>query len=171
MNTRFSRVRTLTVCLVTVLAIAGCTAAPEVGITRSSTADNVASVQALSSEMTVFRSPTCGCCGQWIEHVEAAGFQVNDEVTEDMAAVKQQYGVPQNLTSCHTTVVGDYVIEGHVPAEDIQRLLVEKPDVAGIAVPGMPIGSPGMESGDYVEPYDVFSFTDSGETAVFAEHS
>lgn len=92
-------------------------------------------------------------------------------MTEDMSAIKQQYGVPQTLTSCHTTVVGDYIIEGHAPVEDVQRLLMEKPDVAGIAVPGMPIGSPGMESGDYVEPYNVFSFTELGEITVFAEHS
>lgn len=154
------------------LVLVGCTAAQN---SRQLTSENVtatAEAQAvLASEITVFRSPTCGCCGKWIDHAEAAGFQVKDEVTEDMSAIKQQYGVPQNLTSCHTTVVGDYVVEGHVPVEDVQRLLVEKPDVAGIAVPGMPIGSPGMESGDYTEPYTVFSFTESGETAAFAEHS
>jgi hypothetical protein len=154
------------------LVLVGCTAAQN---SRQPTSENVtatAEAQAvLASEITVFRSPTCGCCGKWIDHAEAAGFQVKDELTEDMSAIKQQYGVPQTLTSCHTTVVGDYVVEGHVPVEDVQRLLVEKPDVAGIAVPGMPIGSPGMESGDYTEPYTVFSFTESGETAAFAEHS
>ena len=156
----------------TTVAIAGCTAATEAGGSSFSITSEATGVQAaLTSEITVFRSPTCGCCGKWIEHAEAAGFQVKDEVTEDMSAIKQQYGVPQTLTSCHTTVVGNYIIEGHVPAEDVQRLLMEKPDVAGIAVPGMPIGSPGMESGDYVEPYNVFSFTESGETTVFAEHS
>lgn len=126
---------------------------------------------AMTSEITVFRSPTCGCCGQWIEHMEAAGFTVKDNLTEDMTAIKEQYGVPASLASCHTTLVDGYVVEGHIPAEDVQRLLAEKPDVAGIAVPGMPIGSPGMESGDYIEPYTVFSFTESGETAAFAEHS
>ena len=151
------------------LTITGCTA---VNQTSSSRSINVADAQAvLANELTVYRSPTCGCCGKWIEHAKATGFTVKDEVTEDMAAIKAQYGVPQNLTSCHTTVVGDYVIEGHIPVEDVQRLLVEQPDIAGIAVPGMPIGSPGMESGDYVEPYTVFSFTESGETATFAEHS
>lgn len=153
----------------TSLVLASCVATKDSGMTSSP--EKVASAEAmLVSEITVFRSPTCGCCGQWIEHAEAAGFTVKDEVTEDMGAIKQQYGVPENLTSCHTTVVGDYVIEGHIPAEDVQRLLSEKPDVAGIAVPGMPIGSPGMESGDYVEPYTVFAFTESGETAPFAEH-
>ncbi|WP_084606892.1 DUF411 domain-containing protein [Leptolyngbya iicbica] len=126
---------------------------------------------AIAAELTVFRSPTCGCCSLWIDHMKEAGFTVRDEVTEDMTAIKQEYGLPQNLASCHTTIANGYVIEGHIPAADVQRLLTEKPDIAGIAVPGMPIGSPGMESGNYVEPYTVFSFTDTGETAAFAEHS
>ena len=153
----------------TSLILMGCTA---INQTRPTAAESDSDAQTvLASEMTVFRSPTCGCCGKWIAHAKAAGFPVKDEITEDMSAVKQQYGVPASMTSCHTTVVGNYVIEGHVPAEDVQRLLAEKPDIAGIAVPGMPVGSPGMESGDYIEPYAVFSFTESGETAVFAEHS
>ncbi|WP_035991521.1 DUF411 domain-containing protein [Leptolyngbya sp. KIOST-1] len=131
----------------------------------------VAEQVAITAEITVFRSPTCGCCGQWIEHMKAAGFIVKDNLTEDLTAIKEQYGVPANLASCHTTIVDGYVVEGHIPAEDVQRLLTEKPDVAGIAVPGMPIGSPGMESGSYVEPYTVFSFTESGEPVPFAEHS
>ena len=156
----------------TSLVLAGCTAAEDSRMSTASSPEDVAIAQAaLASEITVFRSPTCGCCGQWIEHAKAAGFQVKDEVTEDMDAIKQRYGVPQSLTSCHTTVVGDYVVEGHIPAEDVQKLLTEKPDIAGIAVPGMPIGSPGMESGDYTEPYTVFSFTESGEIDAFAEHS
>lgn len=154
------------------LALVGCTAAQNSRQLASENITATAETRAvLASEITVFRSPTCGCCGKWIDHAEATGFQVKDEMTEDMSAIKQQYGIPQTLTSCHTTVVGDYVVEGHVPVEDVQRLLVEKPDIAGIAVPGMPIGSPGMESGDYTEPYTVFSFTESGETAAFAEHS
>lgn len=173
MHSRFLRSKVLAFSLAaSSFAIAGCTVAQNSDMSATSSPEEVAIAQAtLASEITVFRSPTCGCCGQWIEHARAAGFQVKDEVTEDMEAIKQQYGVPQSLTSCHTTVVGDYVVEGHVPAEDVQKLLIEKPDVAGIAVPGMPIGSPGMESGDYTEPYTVFSFTDSGETDAFAEHS
>ena len=103
--------------------------------------------------------------------MEAAGFTVKDNLTEDMTAIKEQYSLPANMASCHTTIADGYVIEGHIPAEYVQRLLTEKPDVAGIAVPGMPIGSPGMEAGDYVEPYTVFSFTEDGTTAAFAEHS
>lgn len=150
------------------IALPGCSAAKGPSAqNRTDTAEQVAT----ASEITVFRSPTCGCCGQWIEHMEAAGFTVKDNVAEDMTAIKTQYGVPASLASCHTTIADGYVIEGHIPATDVQRLLAEKPDVAGIAVPGMPTGSPGMESGSYVEPYTVFSFTESGETATFAEHS
>lgn len=121
-------------------------------------------------ELIVFRSPTCSCCGQWIDHMEAAGFHVEDHVTDDMTAIKQQHGVPDHLSSCHTALVGGYVIEGHIPASDVQRLLREQPDVVGIAVPGMPIGSPGMEMGDEVEPYTVIAFTQTGENLTFAEH-
>lgn len=126
---------------------------------------------ALASKVTAFRSPTCGCCSLWVKHMEEAGFQVEDRVTEDMAAVKARYGVPDGLRSCHTAVIDGYVVEGHIPAADVARLLTETPDVAGIAVPGMPIGSPGMESGNYVEPYTVFSFRQDGTVAAFAEHS
>jgi len=154
--------------IATSITMAGCSAAD--GPTAQTTTDSVQHV-ATGTELTVFRSPTCGCCGKWIEHMEAAGFRVKDEVTEDMTAIKEQYRVPAQLASCHTTVVDGYVVEGHIPAADVQRLLTEKPDVAGIAVPGMPIGSPGMESGDYIEPYTVFSFQEDGTTAAFAEHS
>lgn len=158
---------------VVVLVVSGLTITACVGgnLSASSQPTHAAEQVALAQELTVFRSPTCGCCGLWIEHMQAAGFRIKDNLTENMNAVKAQYGVPSTLGSCHTTVVDGYVVEGHIPAEDVQRLLAEKPDVAGIAVPGMPIGSPGMESGDYVEPYTVFSFTESGETAAFAEHS
>lgn len=121
-------------------------------------------------QMTSYRSPTCGCCGHWVEHMQEAGFQIDDRVTEDMDAVKQELGVPTEMASCHTAVVGGYVIEGHVPAADVQRLLAERPDVAGIAAPGMPIGSPGMETGDTVQPYTVYSFTEAADVAVFQEH-
>lgn len=169
MNRRLFTSKLIAVGLIsTSLALTGCS------ITQGTSAQkeaHTAEQVAMTSEITVFRSPTCGCCGQWIEHMEAAGFTVKDNLTEDMAAIKQQYGLPANLASCHTTIADGYVIEGHIPAEDVQRLLAEKPDIAGIAVPGMPIGSPGMESGDYIEPYTVFSFQEDGATDVFAEHS
>ena len=126
---------------------------------------------AMNHEITVFRSPTCGCCGKWVEHMEAAGFKVDDKITEDVTAVKEHYGLPEDLASCHTAIANGYVIEGHVPAEDVQQLLRDKPNIAGITAPGMPIGSPGMEMGDDVEPYTVFSFTNDGSIETFAEHA
>lgn len=125
---------------------------------------------AMTPEITVFRSPTCGCCGRWSDHLEAAGFRVVDRTTGDMHSVKQQYGIPPRLETCHTASVQRYIIEGHVPAEDIKRLLAERPKVAGLVAPGMPIGSPGMEDGDEVEPFTVFTFKHNGSVAVFARH-
>ena len=122
-------------------------------------------------QVTTFRSPTCGCCGAWIDHMKAAGFEVTDKVTEDMEGVKREHNVPEDLSACHTAIVGGYVVEGHIPAADVQRLLMEKPNVVGITVPGMPLGSPGMESGNIKEPYEVLTFDQSGQTTVFAEHA
>lgn len=121
-------------------------------------------------ELTVFRSPTCGCCKDWTAHIQAAGFAVDDRITENMDAIKQRYGLPAGLDSCHTALVGGYVIEGHVPAEDVQRLLAEKPNVVGITAPGMPMGSPGMETDEDTAPYTVFSFKADGTVAAFAQH-
>lgn len=126
---------------------------------------------AAESVLTVYRSVTCRCCGHWIEHMQSAGFEVQEIVPDDMAAIKATYGVPEALASCHTAIIDNYRIEGHVPAADVQRLLREQPDILGIAAPGMPIGSPGMEMGDRIDPYTVVSFTADGETPTFAEHS
>lgn len=102
--------------------------------------------------------------------MQTAGFEVREVVTDDMAAIKAQYGVPADLVSCHTAIIENYWIEGHVPAADVQRLLTERPDILGIAAPGMPVGAPGMEMGDRIDPYTVVSFTADGSTATFAEH-
>ena len=118
--------------------------------------------------MTVFKSPTCGCCAMWVEHIEAAGFTVETRDRDDMAAVKDSLGLPSDLSSCHTGVVDGYVVEGHVPAEHVARLLEERPQALGLTVPGMPIGSPGMEMGDRRDPYDILVVDRSGEAAVFA---
>jgi hypothetical protein len=115
----------------------------------------------------VFKDATCGCCANWVEHLRRKGFAPTSENVADINAVKAKYGVPAQARSCHTAIVGGYVIEGHVPAADIQRLLKEKPKVAGLAVPGMPIGSPGME-GPNPRAYDVLTFDKSGKTAVFS---
>lgn len=120
--------------------------------------------------ITVYRSPTCGCCGKWIEHVKQNHFVVKDIVSDDMQAIKKKYGVPDQLASCHTAIVDGYVVEGHVPAADIQKLLATKPKVVGIAAPGMPMGSPGMEMGGRVDDFDVVSFDSAGNVQVFAEH-
>jgi hypothetical protein len=115
----------------------------------------------------VYKSPTCGCCNGWVEHLQAAGFTVDARDVRDLMAVKRDGGVPAAMSSCHTAIVGGYVVEGHVPAEQVKRLLAEQPAVAGIAVPGMPIGSPGME-GPNPKPYEVYAFTHDGQADVFA---
>lgn len=120
--------------------------------------------------MKVYKSPTCGCCGLWVDHVRKAGFSVDVQETQAVWGIKQRLGVPEALASCHTAQVGPYIIEGHVPASAIKRLLREEPKGAGLAVPGMPIGSPGMEvAGREPEVYDVLLFT--GEVhRVFARY-
>lgn len=119
----------------------------------------------------VYQDPDCGCCFDWIDHLEENGFEVEAEFRNDMGNVKQQAGVPQQLGSCHTAIVGDYVIEGHVPADDIKALLHNAPEgIQGLTVPGMPVGSPGMERGDQLDPYDVLSFTSDGATRVVASY-
>ncbi len=95
--------------------------------------------------ITVFRSPTCGCCGQWIAHLKQNNFVVTDRLTENMQAIKDKNGVSNDIASCHTALTGGYVIEGHVPAEDIKKLLKTRPNVFGISVPNMPLDAPGME--------------------------
>jgi len=119
----------------------------------------------------VYKSPTCGCCANWVKHLQQHGFTTQVTDTEDIGAIKQRHGVPPKAQSCHTAIVGGYVLEGHVPAADVQRLLKEKPAVLGLAVPGMPIGSPGMEVPN-VSPqkYDVLTFDKQGQLKVFASH-
>ena len=121
--------------------------------------------------MTVYKTPTCGCCSGWVDHARLQGFRVVTRDLHDVAPIKKRNGVPEALWSCHTAIIGDYVIEGHVPAADIRRLLAERPEVVGLAVPGMPIGSPGMElPGVAAEPYEVLSFDASGNIRTFAKH-
>ncbi len=122
-------------------------------------------------EITVYRSPTCGCCGKWLEHMKNNGFIVKDIEIEDMDKIKSQYGVPENLRSCHTAIVDGYVIEGHVPAADVLDLLKQKPkEAAGLAVPGMTVGSPGMEMGGRKDPFDVVEFDKKGNARVLHEY-
>lgn len=123
-----------------------------------------------SSDVRVFRTATCGCCLGWAEHMEQGGFSVEVIEVDDLDAVKARLGVPAGLQSCHTAEVGGYVVEGHVPAGDVQRLLSERPEVRGLAVPGMPEGSPGME-GPNPEPYAVLAFDAHGRVEVFQQHA
>ena len=119
----------------------------------------------------VYKSPTCGCCSKWVDHLREHKFTVRTTDTDQVDAVKNKHGVPTAARSCHTALVAGYVIEGHVPAADLQRLLKERPAIVGLAVAGMPVGSPGMEvSGRPADPYDVLSFDKNGRTAVFSRH-
>jgi hypothetical protein len=122
-------------------------------------------------DIHVFKSPTCGCCTDWVDHLKANGFEVEVTETNSLNPIKQDAGLPYSLASCHTAFIGDYVIEGHVPANDIHRLIAESPDARGLTVPGMPVGSPGMEMGDRKDAYQVLMFNESGQTRVFSEHN
>jgi hypothetical protein len=125
---------------------------------------------AAAATIEVVKSASCGCCSHWVEYLRAEGFEVRIVEVEDVTPAARQAGVPDDLRSCHTAAVEGYAIEGHVPAADIRRLLAERPEAAGIAVPGMPIGSPGMEQGDAREPYATILFSRDGHRQVFARH-
>lgn len=120
--------------------------------------------------VTVYKSPTCGCCTDWVRHLEDNGFAVDAINTQNLNTIKTEAGLSPALASCHTAFVDDYVIEGHVPAEDIHRLLAEGLPARGLSVPGMPAGSPGMEMGDRHDPYQVLLFNEQGQTRVFANY-
>ena len=135
------------------------------------TAGALARVEAVSPKpvVTVYKSPTCGCCSKWVDHMKAAGFEVVVNDMPNVTPLKDEVGVPAALRSCHTAVVDGYTLEGHVPADLVQKLLNEKPkNTAGLAVPGMPMGSPGME-GPTKDAYDVVAYAADGKTRVFAK--
>lgn len=115
----------------------------------------------------VYKTPECGCCKSWVQHLQKNGFRVESMDMPDLSLIKQKYGVKPALQACHTAVVNGYVVEGHVPADVILKLIKERPAIAGIAVPGMPMGSPGME-GASKQPYDVLTFDRAGRTRVYA---
>lgn len=131
-----------------------------------------APAQGQSRSLQVYKDPTCGCCTNWVEHLRKAGFTATVTSSDDMAAVKDARKVPKQARSCHTAIVNGYVVEGHVPAADVQRLLKTRPaGVVGLAVPGMPVGSPGMEvAGGRVQAFDVLAFDKDGRTSVFTSH-
>jgi hypothetical protein len=119
--------------------------------------------------MVVYKSPTCGCCSKWVDHIRAAGFTASVKDLDDMTPIKARYKVAEPLQSCHTAIVGGYVVEGHVPAADVKRLLKEKPKVLGLTIPGMPQSAPGMDMTPH-RPYEVLSFDEQGKTTLFARH-
>lgn len=126
---------------------------------------------AAKPQMSVYKTPTCGCCGKWVEKMQTSGFNTSVTDMEDVGPIKTKHGLPPRLASCHTTLVGGYVIEGHVPAEDIKRLLRERPaGIVGLAAPGMPAGSPGMDVPNS-PAYDVLAFDKTGKTRVYATHA
>ncbi|MBU1363117.1 MAG: DUF411 domain-containing protein [Gammaproteobacteria bacterium] len=132
-------------------------------------ATSIAQPAAAAEMVDVYKSPYCGCCGKWIDHIKAAGFAVRTHEVNDVPATRQRLGMPERLGSCHTAKVGGYLVEGHVPATDIERLLKEKPKALGLAVPAMPPGSPGMESSRPV-PYATLLVAQDGSTRVYAKH-
>jgi hypothetical protein len=123
--------------------------------------------------LQVAKTPTCGCCSAWVERMQDAGFvtEVQDVAQEALWTIKDSLGITQELSGCHTAVVGDYFVEGHVPAADIQRMLAEAPAARGLAVPGMPMGSPGMGTMGTGDPFDVLLVLNDGSTRVFASYA
>ena len=133
-------------------------------------------VQALPSlaatrSVLVYKDPSCGCCTGWVEHLKSAGFSVTVKDVVDTTPERKRLGMPEAFAGCHTASVAGYVLEGHVPAADVQRLLADRPAAIGLAVPGMPIGSPGMEVGSRFEPYDVLLVARNGQASLFAKYS
>jgi hypothetical protein len=123
-------------------------------------------------QVVVYKTSTCGCCGNWVTHLRQHGFQVeaHDVPQAQLVAMGREAGITQELASCHTAKVDGYYVEGHVPAADIQKMLKERPKITGIAAPGMPIGSPGMEQGAMKDPYDTMAFSKGGPTSVYVRH-
>jgi hypothetical protein len=147
------------------LAVAGCSrfdSAQMSPVTKAAAAE--------SPKLVVYKNATCGCCGLWIEHMRKAGFAAEVHDVDNMSPIKERVGIPYSMGSCHTAQVGGYFVEGHVPAEQVLRMLKEKPKAKGLTVPAMPIGSPGMEQGDVVQPYDVHLVNQDGTTTVYARY-
>ena len=163
------RVRSLSL-LAIVAGLSACAPTTEAPIAVVAAVEQSAEARGLPVAL-VHKSPTCGCCGLWVDHLKEAGFQVEVRNSEDVMPVKQRLGVPYGKGSCHTAEIAGYFIEGHVPAEDIKRLLAEKPDAKGLVLPGMPMGSPGMEGPEgTARPYTVELVGRDGTTSSFSQH-
>jgi len=155
--------KTLILCLLSALAQTACAG--------SSVWDKPTAALSSPKEITVYRSPTCGCCEKWIAHMQKHGFTVKDVLSEEMPSVKEKLGVPAALQSCHTALVDGYVVEGHVPASDVKKILKTKPHAAGLAAPGMPAGSPGMEMDGMKANFPVILFDKQGNADKLNEYS
>ncbi|MEO7367296.1 MAG: DUF411 domain-containing protein [Gemmatimonadaceae bacterium] len=175
--------RIIVFAVIVMTGIAGCSNGPEPEDRSSGTrtvtahpvadgatagATTVASNSDALIPIKVYKDPDCGCCKEWVKHLEANGFKVETMDMPDLSLLKEKYGVKRELQACHTAIVGDYVVEGHVPADVIKKMLKEKPAIAGLAVPGMPMGSPGMD-GPARERYSVLTFDHAGRTTVYAQ--
>lgn len=131
----------------------------------------MASANALAADAINYKSPYCGCCGEWTKHMTEAGFDIKEELHDNMNPIKEKFGITPKLASCHTAVIDGYVFEGHIPAEDIKAFLENPPKNAkGLAVPGMPMGSPGMEYGDKKDTYSVYAFNEKGQVFEYRRH-
>lgn len=138
-------------------------------VPAAANATPAASPPAATYAMTVYKQPTCGCCSKWEDHMRANGFVITSVPVSDLDAVKREHSIAPQFQSCHTGIVDGYIVEGHVPAADVRRLLTEKPKIRGIAAPGMPRGSPGME-GVFRDAYEVVTLEASGSSQLFARH-
>ncbi len=168
MNTLLHRTMALLIVASSIFAVAACDAAPPAAAGTPPAAGHAART---AQVVHVHKDANCGCCNGWIEHMRAAGFRVVAHDSTDMVAVMQRLGIPLEQASCHTAEVGGYVIEGHVPIEDVQRLLREKPVARGLVLPGMPIGSPGMESPDgRRQPFTVNLLGKDGTMQAYSRH-
>ena len=179
--TRPGRNQSAALLIAVIASIAGCsngsppaqTAAATLRVTSVPVVNKDANASLASSTaapipIKVYKDPNCGCCKEWVKHLEANGFKVETMDMPDLTLLKQKYGVKPEIQACHTAIVGGYVVEGHVPADVIKKMLNEKPAIAGLAVPGMPQGSPGMESATK-ERYNVLTFDRAGRTTVYAQ--
>lgn len=183
MSPTLKKLSSVTLVLCASLLLLGCGAEGRAADTSSADSPSLTSMQEMQTEaasgaapadaptVLVYKAPTCGCCEGWVEHLRENGWDVTVEDRNDIDQLKNLLGIPVRLRSCHTAQIGNYLVEGHVPASDIRRLLEEQPQVAGLTAPGMPMGSPGMEvPGRAPDAYDVLSFDANGETRVFASH-
>jgi len=159
------------IAVLAVLGMAACDAGNSSSESTSAKHSQAESSQSAAKKVVMYKPPTCDCCTGWAEHLRQGGFTVAVEKREDMDAIKTKFGVTEKLASCHTAIVDGYVIEGHVPAADVERLLKERPDIVGLTAPGMPMKSPGMQKvGQQPKGYSVLAFDKNGNTTVFHKY-